>query len=79
MLIIHFDDAVGASRLGLSLLVSIPLSLTHHDKTLIIVNSEGQRALFRVALAIFKMNEQAILAVDDSLEVFQVIQVRPTL
>ncbi|KAI7884094.1 TBC-domain-containing protein [Lichtheimia hyalospora FSU 10163] len=36
---------------------------------------EGQRALFRVALAIFKMNEQAILAVDDSLEVFQVIQV----
>ncbi|KAI7862439.1 rab-GTPase-TBC domain-containing protein [Spinellus fusiger] len=37
---------------------------------------EGQRVLFRVALGIFKINEQAILNVNDSLEVFQVIQVR---
>ncbi|KAI9012135.1 rab-GTPase-TBC domain-containing protein [Phycomyces nitens] len=35
---------------------------------------EGQRALFRVALGIFKVNEQAILNVHDSLEVFQVVQ-----
>ena len=37
--------------------------------------SEGQRALFRVALAIFKINEREVLAVNDSLEIFQVIQV----
>ncbi|KAI8381602.1 rab-GTPase-TBC domain-containing protein [Radiomyces spectabilis] len=38
---------------------------------------EGQRAIFRVALAIFKMNEQEILSVDDPLEVFQVVQNMP--
>lgn len=32
--------------------------------------------LFRVALAIFKLNEHKILEVDDPLEVFQVVQVR---
>lgn len=31
----------------------------------------------RVALAIFKLNEQAILAVNDPLEVFQVVQNMP--
>lgn len=39
------------------------------------VDSEGQSALFRVALAIFRINEEMILSVDDSLEVFQVVQV----
>ncbi|KAF7725604.1 hypothetical protein EC973_009482 [Apophysomyces ossiformis] len=39
--------------------------------------SEGQRTLFRVAIAIFKMNEQQILSVEDSLEVFQVVQNTP--
>jgi hypothetical protein len=34
--------------------------------------------LFRVALAIFKLNEQKILEVDDPLEVFQVVQVSST-
>ncbi|KAG0170024.1 hypothetical protein DFQ28_004967 [Apophysomyces sp. BC1034] len=38
---------------------------------------EGQRTLFRVAIAIFKMNEHEILAVEDSLEVFQVVQNTP--
>ncbi|KAI7847195.1 rab-GTPase-TBC domain-containing protein [Circinella umbellata] len=38
---------------------------------------EGQRVLFRVALAIFKMNEREVLAVNDSLEIFQVIQNMP--
>lgn len=31
--------------------------------------------MFKVALAIFKLNEQKILEVDDPLEVFQVVQV----
>ncbi|OZJ05742.1 hypothetical protein BZG36_01289 [Bifiguratus adelaidae] len=35
---------------------------------------EGNKVLFRVALAIFKMYESRILTVDDSLEVFQVVQ-----
>lgn len=61
--------------MGLSLLVS-DLYYTMTIQAIDILYSEGQRALFRVALAIFKMNEQAILAVDDSMEVFQVIQVR---
>lgn len=34
--------------------------------------------LFRVALAIFKLNEQKILEVDDPLEVFQVVQASST-
>ncbi|ORY95752.1 rab-GTPase-TBC domain-domain-containing protein [Syncephalastrum racemosum] len=38
---------------------------------------EGQRALFRVALAIFKLNEHEILEVNDSLEIFQVVQNMP--
>ncbi|KAI8580125.1 hypothetical protein K450DRAFT_238282 [Umbelopsis ramanniana AG] len=38
---------------------------------------EGQKVLFRVALAIFKLNEQKILEVDDPLEVFQVVQNMP--
>ncbi|RUP46049.1 putative GTPase-activating protein gyp3 [Jimgerdemannia flammicorona] len=35
---------------------------------------EGHKILFRVALTIFKMNEAKILAVNDPLEVFQVVQ-----
>jgi hypothetical protein len=42
----------------------------------IIVCSDGQKVLFRIALGIFKLNESEILAVHDPLEVFQVIQVR---
>ncbi|KAG1585007.1 hypothetical protein G6F48_007537 [Rhizopus delemar] len=38
---------------------------------------DGQKVLFRVALGIFKLNESAILAVNDPLEVFQVIQNMP--
>ncbi|KAI8335171.1 rab-GTPase-TBC domain-containing protein [Chlamydoabsidia padenii] len=38
---------------------------------------EGRRALMRVALAIFKINEHEILAVTDPLEVFQVVQNMP--
>lgn len=40
------------------------------------INSEGHKVLFRIALTIFKMNEANILAVNDPLEVFQVVQVR---
>ncbi|KAI8366106.1 rab-GTPase-TBC domain-containing protein [Radiomyces spectabilis] len=35
---------------------------------------EGANVLFRVALAIFKMSENVVLALDDPLEIFQVIQ-----
>jgi hypothetical protein len=38
---------------------------------------EGNKVLFRVALAIFKLNEEKILAVDDSMEIFQVVQNMP--
>ncbi|KAL1914797.1 uncharacterized protein VTP21DRAFT_7889 [Calcarisporiella thermophila] len=38
---------------------------------------EGQKILFRVALTVLKMNEAEILAVDDPLEVFQVVQNLP--
>lgn len=38
---------------------------------------DGQKALFRVALGIFKLNEAALLGVHDPLEVFQVIQNMP--
>ncbi|CAG8618779.1 32424_t:CDS:10, partial [Racocetra persica] len=38
---------------------------------------EGNKILFRVALAIFKLNEEKILAVDDPMEVFQVVQNMP--
>ncbi|RCI03137.1 hypothetical protein CU098_008697, partial [Rhizopus stolonifer] len=38
---------------------------------------EGPTVLFRVALGIFKLNEDVILAVDDPLEVFQEIQNMP--
>ncbi|CAG8603251.1 912_t:CDS:2 [Paraglomus occultum] len=35
---------------------------------------EGNKVLFRVALAIFKSNENKILAVEDAMEVFQTVQ-----
>lgn len=38
---------------------------------------EGSRTLFRVALTIFKLGEQRIKAVGDSMELFQVIQSLP--
>ncbi|ORX55139.1 TBC-domain-containing protein [Hesseltinella vesiculosa] len=38
---------------------------------------EGKHTLMRVALTIFKLNEQAILSVTDPLEVFQVVQNMP--
>ncbi|CAG8511865.1 5269_t:CDS:2 [Ambispora leptoticha] len=38
---------------------------------------ERHKVLFRVALAIFKINEEKILAVDDPMEVFQVVQNMP--
>ncbi|KAI8074946.1 rab-GTPase-TBC domain-containing protein [Gongronella butleri] len=38
---------------------------------------EGRQTLMRVALAIFKMNEAAIMSVSDPLEVFQVVQNMP--
>lgn len=37
--------------------------------------SEGSSALFRVALTLFKMSENLIMSLKDSLEIFQVIQV----
>ncbi|KAI9488036.1 rab-GTPase-TBC domain-containing protein [Zychaea mexicana] len=36
---------------------------------------EGASVLFRVALTLFKLSENAIMSLDDSLEIFQVIQV----
>ncbi len=38
---------------------------------------EGSKTLFRVALAIFKIGEQRIKDVSDSMEIFQVVQVLP--
>ncbi|CAO3653152.1 unnamed protein product [Cunninghamella blakesleeana] len=38
---------------------------------------EGRKALMRIALAIFKINEHEILSVTDPLEVFQVVQNMP--
>ncbi|KAI9307835.1 rab-GTPase-TBC domain-containing protein [Cunninghamella echinulata] len=38
---------------------------------------EGRKALMRIALAIFKINEHEILSVSDPLEVFQVVQNMP--
>ncbi|KAI9276726.1 rab-GTPase-TBC domain-containing protein [Phascolomyces articulosus] len=38
---------------------------------------EGASVLFRVALALFKMSETTIMSIDDSLEIFQVIQNMP--
>jgi len=38
---------------------------------------EGSRTLFRVALAIFKLGEQRIKSVGDSMELFQVVQSLP--
>ncbi|RHZ87107.1 hypothetical protein Glove_40g21 [Diversispora epigaea] len=38
---------------------------------------EGNKVLFRAALAIFKINEEKIMAVDDPMEIFQVVQNMP--
>jgi len=38
---------------------------------------EGSKTLFRVALAIFRAGEKEILAVSDSMEIFQVVQTIP--
>jgi len=38
---------------------------------------EGNKILFRVALAIFRLNEEKIMAVDDPMEIFQVVQNMP--
>ncbi|KAL8945060.1 MAG: hypothetical protein Q9216_000044 [Gyalolechia sp. 2 TL-2023] len=38
---------------------------------------EGSKTLFRIALAIFKMGEQCIKDVNDSMELFQVVQAFP--
>ncbi|KAI4180032.1 MAG: hypothetical protein L6R41_007499 [Letrouitia leprolyta] len=38
---------------------------------------EGSKALFRIALAIFKMGEQRIKDVSDSMELFQIVQAFP--
>lgn len=40
------------------------------------IYSEGNKVLFRVALAIIKLNEDKILAIDDPMEIFQLVQVR---
>ena len=42
-----------------------------------IVFYEGSKMLFRIALAIFKMGEQSIRSVNDSMELFQVVQAFP--
>ncbi|KAL8917896.1 MAG: hypothetical protein Q9172_005651 [Xanthocarpia lactea] len=42
-----------------------------------VVFYEGSKMLFRVALAIFKMGEQRIKDVNDSMELFQVVQALP--
>ncbi|KAI4114082.1 MAG: hypothetical protein LQ345_005079 [Seirophora villosa] len=42
-----------------------------------VVFYEGSMILFRIALAIFKMGEQRIKAVNDSMELFQVVQSYP--
>lgn len=39
------------------------------------IYSEGNKVLFRVALAIIKLNEDKILAIDDPMEIFQLVQV----
>lgn len=44
---------------------------------MLVLFSEGYKVLFRVALTIIKMNEQAICAVDDPTEVFQILQNMP--
>ncbi|KAF2487654.1 rab-GTPase-TBC domain-containing protein, partial [Neohortaea acidophila] len=38
---------------------------------------EGSKTLFRIALAIFKFGEKAVLAVHDPMEIFQVVQTIP--
>jgi TBC1 domain family member 6 len=38
---------------------------------------EGSKTLFRIALAIFKTGEKAILSVSDSMEIFQMVQTAP--
>ncbi|KAL8939835.1 MAG: hypothetical protein Q9211_002563 [Gyalolechia sp. 1 TL-2023] len=42
-----------------------------------VVFYEGSKTLFRIALAIFKMGEQRIKDVNDSMELFQVVQAFP--
>lgn len=42
-----------------------------------VVFYEGSKMLFRIALAIFKMGEQRIKGVNDSMELFQVVQALP--
>lgn len=49
--------------------------LIHLVYTNFIISSDGQKVLFRIALGIFKLNESEILAVNDPLEVFQIVQV----
>jgi hypothetical protein len=68
--------------LGLLILVSILSfiakkiqSYTYNTNTRFIY-SEGNKVLFRVALAIIKLNEDKILAIDDPMEIFQVVQVK---
>jgi hypothetical protein len=39
------------------------------------IYSDGQKVLFRIALAIFKLNEHELSTRQDSLEIFQIIQV----
>ncbi|CAG8446460.1 11174_t:CDS:2, partial [Scutellospora calospora] len=41
------------------------------------IASSSNKILFRIALAIFKLNEEKILAVDDPMEIFQVVQNMP--
>ncbi|CAI2171299.1 1875_t:CDS:2 [Funneliformis geosporum] len=45
--------------------------------TLVTSHCEGNKVLFRVALSIFKLNEEKILAVNDPMEIFQVVQNMP--
>lgn len=42
-----------------------------------VVFYEGSKMLFRIALAIFKVGEQRIKEVNDSMELFQVVQTLP--
>lgn len=64
--------------MGLLILVScIAREIRSMFLTLHLNCSDGQKVLFRIALGIFKLNENEILAVNDPLEVFQVIQNMP--
>ena len=70
------DITLGLTNWLMSMFISsLPLETTLRVWDILFY--EGSRTFFRVALAIFRLNQKSILALSDPMEIFQLVQTAP--